>query len=245
MSSCVFSPSLPRSIMQEGISAWRGRAYRGISTRQTLISLSCAVKGTRKIHGGGEEEEEQKWASDLSCYCTHLSSIHPSKCKVWKEIEREREREREAPNKQPSELRAQLACTLPQTRTLSGRRCCRLVEIVALRGRRILGKYLLRSSMSGSQPRSCPGPSLSPGSMHMRAPVATDMACPAVPCMPKNAIRGGFAPPALRALSQPELSCVLSGPNAPALMNCWRGHSDVIGVNGMGKTLAGAGRLEA
>ena len=60
----------------------------------------------------------------------------------------------------------------------------------------------------------------------------------------KNA-NGGFAPPALSTLTQPELSSVLGGPNAQAVGDCWRRHGDVVGVDSMGKSLVGAGPLEA
>jgi hypothetical protein len=61
---------------------------------------------------------------------------------------------------------------------------------------------------------------------------------PAVPCMPQKTLKGGFAPLALARTrswplgtlseSQPELSCVIDGSNAPAVMDCWLGHGDVV-----------------
>jgi len=35
------------------------------------------------------------------------------------------------------------------------------------------------------------------------------------------------------------------GPNAQAVGDCWRRHGGVVGVDGMGKRLVGAGPLEA
>ena len=59
--------------------------------------------------------------------------------------------------------------------------------------------------------------------------------------MPKKTLKEGFASPALRTLTQPELSSVLGGPNAQAVGDCWRRHGDVVGVDGMGKSLIEAG----
>ena len=68
---------------------------------------------------------------------------------------------------------------------------------------------------------------------------------PAVPCMPKttlSVLQRGIATPALRTHSQPELPSLLGGPSA---QDCWRARGGVVGVNGMGKNLVGAGPLEA
>jgi len=46
------------------------------------------------------------------------------------------------------------------------------------------------------------------------------------PMCAQKMLKRGFAPPALSNLSKPNLSCVLGGPNAPAVMGCWRGHGD-------------------
>ena len=59
---------------------------------------------------------------------------------------------------------------------------------------------------------------------------------PAVPCMLKKTLKGGFAPPALSTLSQFELLLsVLGGPGAQAVRDCCRGRHGVVGVSGMGK----------
>ena len=68
---------------------------------------------------------------------------------------------------------------------------------------------------------------------------------PAVPCMPKktpSVLQRGISTPALRTHSQPELPSLLGGPSA---QDCWCGRGGVVGVNGMGKNLVGAGPLEA
>ena len=62
--------------------------------------------------------------------------------------------------------------------------------------------------------------------------------------MTQKTLLGGFAPPALSTLSLSELSSFLGGPNVQAVRDCWRGGGGVVGVNGMGKSLVGAGSLE-
>ena len=51
---------------------------------------------------------------------------------------------------------------------------------------------------------------------------------PAVPCMLKKTLKGGFAPPALSTLSQFELLSVLGGPGAQAVRDCCRGRHGVV-----------------
>ena len=48
--------------------------------------------------------------------------------------------------------------------------------------------------------------------------------------MLKKTLKGGFAPPALSTLTQPELSSVLGGPNAQAVGDCWQGGGCIINI---------------